>query len=50
MARLGFTMGELAMGGAVEGVRRLAGSKPEDARNVFLTATNARKLARRLAN
>ena len=50
LARLGFTMGELAIGGAAEGVRRLAGSKPEDARNVFLTATNARKLARRLAS
>lgn len=49
LARLGLTMGELAIGGAAEGVRRLAGSKPEDARNVFLTATNAKKLAKRLA-
>ena len=49
LARLGLTMGELAIGGVAEGVRRLAGSKPEDARNVFLTATNAKKLAKRLA-
>jgi len=49
LARLGFTAGELAVGGMVEGVRRLTGVTPEDAVNVFLTAANAQKLAKRLA-
>ena len=49
LARLGLTAGELAMGGVVESVRRLAGTKPTDAYNVILTATNAKKLAKRLA-
>ena len=47
--RLGFAAGELAVGGAIEGVRRISGIKPEDAVSVFLTATNAKKLAKRLA-
>ena len=47
--KLGLTAGELAIGGAVEGVSRLAGLRPADARNVFLTASNAKKLAKRLA-
>jgi len=49
LARLGFTAGEIAIGGAVEGVRRLSRASVEDAHNVFLTATNAQKLAKRLA-
>jgi predicted unusual protein kinase regulating ubiquinone biosynthesis (AarF/ABC1/UbiB family) len=49
LVRLGFTAGELAIGGATEGMRRLTGVTPEDAVNVFLTATNAQKLAKRLA-
>ena len=49
LLRLGLTAGELAIGGAVEGVRRLSRVTPDDAVNVFLTATNAEKLARRLA-
>jgi predicted unusual protein kinase regulating ubiquinone biosynthesis (AarF/ABC1/UbiB family) len=49
LVRLGFTAGELAIGGVAEGVRRLGGVTPDDAINVFLTATNAEKLARRLA-
>jgi predicted unusual protein kinase regulating ubiquinone biosynthesis (AarF/ABC1/UbiB family) len=49
LLRLGFTAGELAIGGAIEGVRRLSRVTPDDAVNVFLTATNAEKLARRLA-
>ncbi len=49
LVRLGFTAGELAVGGLTEGVRRVTGYEPEEAVNVFLTATNARKLARRLA-
>ena len=49
LVRLGFTAGELAIGGVAEGVRRLSGVTTDDAVNVFLTATNAEKLARRLA-
>jgi predicted unusual protein kinase regulating ubiquinone biosynthesis (AarF/ABC1/UbiB family) len=49
LVRLGFTAGELAIGGATEGMRRLTSVTPEDAVNVFLTATNAQKLAKRLA-
>jgi len=49
LVRLGFTAGELAIGGLAEGVRRLGRVTPDDAINVFLTATNAEKLARRLA-
>lgn len=49
LLRLGFTAGELAIGGAVEGVRRLSRVTADDAVNVFLTAANADKLARRLA-
>jgi len=49
LARLGLTAGELALGGAAESLRRLAGTKPSDAYNVLLTATNANKLASRLA-
>jgi predicted unusual protein kinase regulating ubiquinone biosynthesis (AarF/ABC1/UbiB family) len=50
LVRLGFTAGELAVGGLTEGMRRMTGVEPEDAVNVFLTATNAQKLARRLAS
>jgi len=50
LARLGLTAGELALGGAAESVRRLAGTKPSDAYNAILTATNAKKLASRLAS
>ena len=49
LARLGLTAGELAIGGAAESLRRLAGTNPNDAYNVILTATNAKKLANRLA-
>ena len=49
LARLGLTAGELAMGGAAESLRRLASTTPNDAYNVILTATNAKKLANRLA-
>jgi predicted unusual protein kinase regulating ubiquinone biosynthesis (AarF/ABC1/UbiB family) len=49
LARLGLTAGELAMGGLAESVRRLANTNSEDAYNVLLTATNAKKLANRLA-
>ena len=49
LARIGFAAGELAVGGVTEGVKRMTGVTPEDAVNVFLTATNAQKLAKRLA-
>ena len=49
LLRLGLTAGELAVGGLAEGLRRLTGVEPEDAVNMFLTAANARKLAKRLA-
>ncbi len=49
LVRLGFTAGELAVGGAAEGVKRLVRAAPDEAVNVFLTASNAQKLARRLA-
>ncbi len=39
----------MAVGGVAEGVRRLTGVTPEDAVNMFLTAANAQKLAKRLA-
>ena len=49
LVRLGFTVGELAVGGAIEGVRRISSVDPADAVNVFLTPANARKLAKRLS-
>ncbi len=49
LVRLGFTAGELVIGGAVESVRRISGVTPADAVNVFLTVANAEKLAKRLA-
>jgi len=49
LVRLGFTAGEIAVGGVAESVRRLRGATVDDAYNVFLTATNAQKLARQLA-
>ena len=50
LARLGYAAGELAVGGVTERVKRMAGNVPEDAVNIFLTATNAEKLARHLAS
>lgn len=49
LVRLGFTAGELAVGGMAEGVKRLTGVTPEDAVSMFLTTANAEKLAKRLA-
>lgn len=49
LARLGFTAGELAVGGMAEQVRRMAGSRTDEQPSVFLTTANARKLASRLA-
>ena len=49
LARLGLTAGELAIGGAAESIRRFARTSPDEAYNALLTATNAKKLANRLA-
>jgi predicted unusual protein kinase regulating ubiquinone biosynthesis (AarF/ABC1/UbiB family) len=48
LARIGVAAGELAMGAAAEGIRRLAHGKPVDVATL-LTAKNAEKLATRLA-
>lgn len=50
LTRLGLAAGEMAVGGLAESVRRLGGDKSEHAVNVLLTATNAKKLARRLSS
>ena len=49
LVRLGFTAGELAIGGVAESVRRLSSATPGDAVDLFLTTANAEKLAQRLA-
>jgi predicted unusual protein kinase regulating ubiquinone biosynthesis (AarF/ABC1/UbiB family) len=49
LVQLGFTAGELAIGGVLEGARRVIRATPDDAVNMFLTAANAEKLAYRLA-
>jgi predicted unusual protein kinase regulating ubiquinone biosynthesis (AarF/ABC1/UbiB family) len=49
IVRLGMTAGELAFGGLAEGVRRATGIEPPSDINIFLTAGNAQKLAKRLA-
>jgi len=47
-ARLGWLAGEVALGGLGEAARRFTGAR-EAASSVFLTATNARKLAEKLS-
>ncbi len=53
LGRIGWMAGELAVGGAVEKARRLAGrageAAGEAATSVFLTAANAERLTRRLS-
>ena len=49
IVRLGFTAGELTLGGITEGIRRMTGLAPEDAVSAFMSTKNARKLAKRLA-
>jgi predicted unusual protein kinase regulating ubiquinone biosynthesis (AarF/ABC1/UbiB family) len=49
LVKLGCTAGELAIGGVLEGARRVVRATPDDAVNMFLTAANAEKLAHRLA-
>ncbi len=48
LARIGWMTGELALGGAAEGVRRLVGGDSEGD-NIFLNAAGAERLARRLS-
>jgi hypothetical protein len=50
VGRVGWLMGELAVGGAVEGVRRLAGRGNAHERSALLSPANGRRLAKRLAN
>ena len=49
LMRIGLAAGELALGGAVEGLRRLGEDTPADAGSVFLTGPAARRLAERLS-
>jgi predicted unusual protein kinase regulating ubiquinone biosynthesis (AarF/ABC1/UbiB family) len=48
--RFGLIAGELAVGGLVEGMRRLGGTGSADAVSAFLNARNARKLAESLSH
>ncbi|MDX2165753.1 MAG: AarF/ABC1/UbiB kinase family protein [Deltaproteobacteria bacterium] len=48
LARLGWLAGEVALGGLGEAARRFTGAS-EAASSVFMTATNARKLAEKLS-
>jgi predicted unusual protein kinase regulating ubiquinone biosynthesis (AarF/ABC1/UbiB family) len=48
LARIGWLAGEVALGGLAEGARRFVGTGSEVA-NVFVTAANAQRLARRLS-
>lgn len=50
LVRLGMTAGGMAIGGAAEGIRRLGSETDQAATNPFLTAANAERLAKRLAN
>jgi len=49
-ARIGLAAGELAAGTAVEGLRRLVRGDDVDVSSALLSATNARRLAARLAH
>ena len=50
LARIGLAAGELAVGGALEGLRRLGQPPDPKAGHPLLTAATARRLAERLAN
>src|SRR5512135_692779 len=50
LARIGFAAGELAVGGAIEGLRRLGQPTDPKAGNPLFTAATARRLAERLSN
>ena len=49
LARFGLLAGEVAIGGLTEAAKRMTGTGTAD-NSVFVTATNARKLAERLSN
>jgi predicted unusual protein kinase regulating ubiquinone biosynthesis (AarF/ABC1/UbiB family) len=49
LVSLGLAAGEIAVGGAVEGLKRLATAQPVGGGSVFLTAASATRLATRLA-
>jgi len=49
LARIGWLAGEVTLGGLAEGARRLLGGTSE-VRNIFVTHTNAQRLARRLSS
>ncbi|HXQ22006.1 MAG TPA: AarF/ABC1/UbiB kinase family protein [Candidatus Acidoferrales bacterium] len=49
LARIGWLAGEVTVGGLAEGARRLLGAGTE-ARNIFVTRTNAERLAKRLSS
>jgi len=48
LARVGWLAGEIALGGAAEGLRRLGGADPA-AGSLLLTGANGRRLAKRLS-
>jgi aarF domain-containing kinase len=50
LARIGFAAGELAVGGAIEGLRRLGQPTDRKAGSPLFTAATARRLAERLSN
>jgi len=50
LARIGFAAGELAVGGAIEGLRRLGRPNDPKAGSPLFTAATARRLAERLSN
>jgi predicted unusual protein kinase regulating ubiquinone biosynthesis (AarF/ABC1/UbiB family) len=50
LARIGFAAGELAVGGAIEGLRRLGQPTDPKAASPLFTAATARRLAERLSN
>lgn len=45
LARLGYTAGEMAVGGLTEGLKRATGKDSGSDSNLFLTPGNAKKLA-----
>jgi predicted unusual protein kinase regulating ubiquinone biosynthesis (AarF/ABC1/UbiB family) len=49
LARIGFAAGELAVGAAAEGIKRLAGGQAPDFAGALMSGANARRLAARLA-
>jgi predicted unusual protein kinase regulating ubiquinone biosynthesis (AarF/ABC1/UbiB family) len=49
LARIGWVAGEMALGGAAEGLRRVSGRRPQ-AGSALLSGANGRRLARRLSS